>query len=117
MPGRLLLALLFVFAGVLHVLLTPIYQSIMPSFLPHSRLLVQISGVCEILGGLGLIFPITQQAAAWGLVALLVCVLPANVQMALHPKLWPSVPAWALWARVPLQLPLILWAWLYTRTP
>jgi uncharacterized membrane protein len=35
--------------------------------------------------------------------------------MALHPGQWPKIPVWALWARVPLQLPLIWWTWLYTR--
>jgi uncharacterized membrane protein len=115
MPGRLLFALLFLLAGALHFLLTPIYVSIMPPYLPHPALLVQISGVCEILGGLGLLFPLSQQAAAWGIIALLICVMPANIQMALHPELFPRIPTWALWGRIPLQLPLILWAWLYTR--
>ncbi len=114
MPARLLLAAVFVIAGLLHFLLTPLYVSIMPDYLPAHRLLVLMSGACEILGGLGLVFSFSRQAAAWGLVALLVAVMPANLQMALHPEHWPKIPAWALWARLPLQLPLIYWAWLYT---
>ncbi len=115
MVGRSLFAALFVIAGVLHFVLTPAYVGIMPACLPAPVLLVRVSGVCEILGGLGLLWPPARRAAAWGLVALLVCVMPANLNMALHAEQWPKIPVWALWARVPLQLLLIGWAWLYTR--
>lgn len=113
--GRAILSILFLIAGALHFLYTPVYLKIMPPYLPSPRLLVQISGVCEMLGGLGLLFPATQTLAAWGLVALLIAVLPANVQMAIEHARWPGIPLWMLWARVPLQLPLIWWAWIYTR--
>jgi len=48
-------------------------------------------------------------------VALLVCVWPANVYMAMRPELFPGIPVWALWVRVPLQVPMIWWALMYTR--
>ena len=115
MLPRLILAIIFILAGAAHFFFTRTYVSIMPPYLPAPTLLVQISGICEILGGIGLLIPATQQAAAWGIVALLVCVFPANLHMALHPDNWPAIPAWALWLRLPLQLPLIYWAWLYTR--
>lgn len=113
--GRILLAAMFVVAGILHFVLTPLYVRIMPPYLPAGRLLVQVSGVFEVLGGLGLLYPPTRRFAAWGLVALLVAVEPANVQMALDHARWRAIPEWALWLRVPLQLPLIWWAWIYTR--
>ena len=112
--ARLILAAIFVVAGILHFVFTPVYLRIMPPYLPSPRLLVQISGICEILGGLGLLLPATQRFAAWGLVALLLAVMPANIQMALNHASWPTIPEWALWARLPMQLPLIWWAWLYT---
>jgi uncharacterized membrane protein len=114
MAARTLLAVLFVVAGVAHLLITPVFVSIMPTYLPAPTLLVQISGIAEILGGLGLLIPATQPVAAWGLILLLFPVLPANLNMALHSSHWPSTPAWLLWARVPLQLPLLYWAFLYT---
>ncbi len=114
-PARLLMAALYLVAGSLHFLLTPTYLRIMPSYLPAPRLLVQISGAAEILGGLGLLLPATQTAAAWGLIALLIAVFPANLTMVTDPARFPSVPLWAAWLRLPLQLPLIYWAWLYTR--
>ncbi len=113
--GRFLLGAVFIVAGVLHFIATPVYIRIVPPYLPDPKLLVQISGLCEVLGGLGVLIPVTRRLAAWGLVALLIVVLPANVSMAMHPSQWPGIPVWALWARLPLQLPLILWAWLYTR--
>lgn len=114
--GRVVLAVLFMVAGTLHFLYTPVYLKIMPPYLPSPRLLVQISGVCEMLGGFGLLFPATQKLAAWELVALLIAVTPANVQMAIEHARWAAIPLWLLWVRVSLQLPIIYWAWIYTRS-
>ena len=55
-------------------------------------------------GGIGLLIAKLRRAAAWGLVALLIAVFPANVYMAIE-----SPHAWYLWARLPLQAPLIWW--------
>jgi uncharacterized membrane protein len=111
----MLLGVLFVFAGVMHFVATGRYVQIMPPMLPAPRTLVFISGVAEILGGIGVMLPGTRRMAAWGLVALLIAVWPANVYMAMVPERFPSVPLWALWARVPLQIPMIWWAWVYAR--
>ena len=113
--ARISLAIIFVVAGTLHFILTPVYLRIMPAYLPSPRMLIQISGICEILGGAGLLLPATQTFAAWGLIALLIAVMPANIQMALDHAKWSSIPEWVLWARLPMQLPLIWWAWLYAR--
>jgi uncharacterized membrane protein len=113
--GRILMGVIYMSAGVMHFVATRAYVHIMPDYLPAHRELVLISGAAEIAGGLGVMVPHTQRTAAWGLVALLVVVMPANVWMAQHPDLTPGVPGWALWVRLPLQLPLIWWAWRYTR--
>jgi hypothetical protein len=47
-------------------------------------------------------------------VVLLIALFPVNIQMALHPELMPSLPAWTLWARLPLQAVLIAWAYWFT---
>lgn len=112
--GRFALGVLFVGAGAMHFVATSVYVKIMPPMLPEPRLLVQMSGVAEMLGGIGVLVPQTRRAAAWGLVALLVAVMPANAYMAVDHAHWPKIPEWLLWARLPLQLPLILWAWMYT---
>ncbi len=109
--GRWALAILFLAAGSLHFLLPAPYRRIMPSQLPHPALLVAISGAAEMAGGLGLLFPRTKRAAAWELVLLLIAVFPANWHMAVIG--YPGIPHWALWLRLPMQLPLIWWAWRY----
>jgi uncharacterized membrane protein len=99
-------------AGAMHFIRTPFYLRMMPPWLPAHLLLVQISGVCEILGGLGLIVPRTRRLAAIGLIALLVAVFPANLQMALHPAEYLDIgPAIAFYVRLPLQFALIYAVW------
>ena len=113
--ARVLMGGLYVVAGVGHFVATRLYMSIMPDYLPAHRELVLLSGVAEIAGGVGVLLPQTRMAAAWGIIALLVCVMPANVWMVQHPELYPGIPVWALWLRLPLQGVLVWWAWLYTR--
>lgn len=109
------MGVLYVGAGVAHCVATRMYESAVPDYLPAHRELVLISGVAEIAGGLGVMFPATRRAAAWGIVALLIAVFPANIWMAQHPERFSTIPGWALWFRLPLQAVLIVWAWRYTR--
>ena len=114
--GRFVMGTLYVIAGVGHFVLTRFYVNIMPEYLPAHRELVLVSGVAEIAGGIGVMLRPTQRAAAWGVVLLLIAVMPANIWMVQHPERYPGIPLWAMWLRLPLQLPLIWWAWRYTRT-
>ena len=113
---RYLLAALMVFVGVQHFVDPEPFERIVPAVLPAPRALVYLSGVFEILGGLGLLLPRTRRAAAWGLIALYVAVFPANVNMAVNHiamgdhALSPVV----LWLRLPLQAVFIAWAWWLT---
>ena len=108
--SRYALALLFAGAGIWHFVHPATYLAIMPPVLPAPLLLVYLSGVAELLGGLGLLPARTRRAAGWGLLALLVAVFPANVYMALiHEQL--HIPGWVAWGRLPLQLPLLWWVW------
>jgi uncharacterized membrane protein len=117
MAGRVVLALIFVIAGTLHFAIPEAYLRIMPPLLPAHPLLIDISGAAEILGGIGLLVPSTRRFAAWGLVALLIAVWPANIYTAVAHLPLPGMAgeSWMQWLRVPLQLPLIYWAWMYTR--
>jgi uncharacterized membrane protein len=114
---RWLLALFMVAAGANHFVAASTYAAMVPVELPAPLMLVYISGIAEMLGGLGLLLPATRKLAAWGLVALYLAVFPANLNMAInHLPLGDSeVPSWALWARLPLQGVLIAWAWWFTR--
>jgi uncharacterized membrane protein len=87
----------------------------MPPYLPAPLALVYLSGLAEIGLGLGLLFRRTQQWAAWGTVALLIAVFPANVYMAQANDSLFHLPTWVVWSRLPLQLVLIGWAWRHTK--
>jgi uncharacterized membrane protein len=108
-----LLSIGFVVAGILHLVKPAAYVRIVPRWLPAPEMLVLVSGLCEIAGGLGLLLPVTRTAAGWGLVALLVAVFPANVQMLLDANAHGASRGWqtALAARLPLQAGLIWWVW------
>ena len=109
--GLGLAAALYVVAGALHFVKTDAYLKIMPPYIPWHLAMVRISGVCEILGGLGLLLPQTRRAAAWGLIALLIAVFPANVYMATNPieAGAASIAPILRWARLPLQVVLGWW--------
>ena len=103
-----LLAAIMAAMGLLHLVNPKPFVAVMPAGLPAPAALVAISGLAEIAGGVGLLFPATRVVAGWGLAALYVAVFPANVHMALHRSF--GLPAWLLWLRLPLQVPLVLWA-------
>jgi uncharacterized membrane protein len=113
----LLAAIFYVVAGALHFLKPEPYLRVMPPYIPWHVAMVRVSGVFEILGGLGLLVPETRRAAAWGLIALLIAVFPANIYMATHPidAGAVSIAPVLRWARLPLQLLLALWLLWYTR--
>jgi uncharacterized membrane protein len=86
------------------------YAEIVPSQLPAPYGLVYLSGVAELACAAGLALPRTRRAAGWATAALFVLVFPANVQMALDAGGRPDAYRWGTYARLPLQVPLILWA-------
>jgi len=113
---RVLLAVFMIVAGTLHWVTPEPFIQIVPSFLPYPVALVYISGVFEILGGIGLLVPPVSKAAAWGLIALFIAVFPANINMAVNQIQMDGIPDLDLlrWGRLPFQAVLIAWAWWYT---
>lgn len=112
---RYIFGLAFVLAGLNHFVNPDFYVRIMPPYLPWHLALVYVSGIAEVALGALLLVPRWSRLAAWGLVALLVAIFPANVYMAMHPEAFPDVAPLLLYVRLPLQGVLILWAWWYTR--
>lgn len=106
-----LIAVIFVVAGVMHFLRPRSYMAIMPPWLPAAAALVVVSGVFEILGGIGVLVPATRVIAGWGLIALLIAVFPANVQMLLNARAAhaSATAMTVLVARFPLQALLVYW--------
>lgn len=114
--SKVVMGVLFVLAGLNHFLSTDFYLRMMPPYLPWHETLVYISGLAEMFLGVLLLIPQTSAIAAWGLIALLIAVFPANLQMALNPSTFPEFSEIALWGRLPLQAILIAWAYWYTNS-
>jgi uncharacterized membrane protein len=101
---RLLAAAFWIFAGIMHFVIPRQYEAIVPAALANRRReIVAISGLAEIAGGIAVLPARTRRGARWWLLATLLAVYPANIEMALHPERFPKVPSPALWARLPVQ--------------
>lgn len=109
------MAVAYVLAGLNHFRAPGFYRPMMPPYLPAHDALIALSGVAEVLLGVGLMVPSTRVGAAWGVIALLVAVFPANLYMFQTGGAGYDVPRWALGLRLPLQAVLIAWAWWHTR--
>jgi uncharacterized membrane protein len=122
LPLGYLMGGIYVVAGIMHFVVPESYVQIVPPYLPAPLALVYLSGIAEVVLGLGVLHPRTRSYAAWGLIALLVAVFPANVYMATSGVVIEGASApirdpspVARWARLPMQVVLIAWAWWYTR--
>jgi uncharacterized membrane protein len=109
--ARVFLALLFIVASSPHFL-TDVELKIIPPFLPWRPVALYITGIFELLGGIGLLIPRFQRAAAWGLAALLVAIFPANIYHAVKKIQLGGILNSPLYhvIRSPLQAVLIWWA-------
>jgi uncharacterized membrane protein len=107
----IVLGVTFLFAGAMHFIIPRQYIAIMPEYLPAHRELVYASGVAEMAGGAGVLSERTRRPAGFWLIATLIAVFPANVNMALHPDRFARIPPAALWVRLPFQAVFIRWVW------
>lgn len=109
-----LMAALYIIAGLNHFRVPRVYERMIPPAFTAPKALNITSGLTEIVFGILLCMPQTSAFAAWGIIALLIAIFPANVYMLMNKKAGMGVPKWILILRLPLQLVLIWWAWLYT---
>lgn len=118
---RLLMWLLsfnFAAAGFAHLLAPDFFVAIIPPGLPNPEWLNVLSGLAEIVLAVYLLEPRTRVYAAWGMIALLIAVFPANVYQAMA-NIGPEGPGTGVpafnYARLPFQALFAVWAWWYTR--
>jgi uncharacterized membrane protein len=112
-----MMGVFYLVAGLAHFLRPDFYLPMMPPWLPAHRELIFVSGVAEAGLGLTVFVPGLRRIAAWGIIALLIAIFPANLHIALH-----DVPLFGAthgagvwnWVRLPFQAVLIAWAWSYT---
>jgi uncharacterized membrane protein len=112
--SMVIMAILYVAAGAWHFVRPGVYLKIMPPYLPAHLTLVYLSGLAEIVAGVLLLIPAFRSWGAWGVIALLIAVFPANFYMLQRGGEAFGLPDWALVVRLPLQGLLIAWAYWYT---
>lgn len=105
------LAVLFVFTGIAHF---NRMKHDLARMVPHpfpAMVMVYLTGVCEFLGALGLAIPSVRRYAAIALIAMLVCLLPANIKASLQGLTLRGKVATPLWLRIPMQVLFIGLLW------
>lgn len=112
---KYLLGILLVVGGIAHFTKTEFYLKAMPSYLPLHEFIVYASGLLEIMLGVLLVFSKTTRKAALGIILLFIAVFPANINMYINHQDFPEMSESTLLFRLPIQLLLIGWAYIYTR--
>ncbi|HEX2723315.1 MAG TPA: DoxX family protein [Gemmatimonadaceae bacterium] len=117
--NHFLIAALFIVAGVVHFLVPDRYAGIMPGWVPFPREMVYVSGVLEIAGGVGVLIPGVRRLTGICLIALLIAVFPANLQMLANAINGDASTLYktALFLRLPLQPLMIVWIYRATLRP
>ncbi len=106
--ARVGLGVAMAFAGVAHLAMPAPFLQHLPPWTPAAEAVIVLTGIIEIaLGAALLLRHPWRRRAGLALAAYLVAVFPGNVYMAVEPG---DVPRWLAIARLPLQVPLVLWA-------
>lgn len=109
-----ILSLVFCVAGIFHFIKPKAFMRIMPLYLPYPKLLVYLSGIAEIIAGVGLLFSTTKSYSAWLIIVLLIGFFPVHIHMLVNKKAGLNIPKSLLVFRLFLQFALIYWAYQYT---
>ncbi|GGW71195.1 putative membrane protein [Winogradskyella epiphytica] len=111
--GLYLMAGMYMVAGLIHFIKPKMYMRIMPKYLPNHKALVYLSGLAEILLGIGLCIPVLKTLSIYGIIAMLSVFLLVHFYMLSGEKASAGIPKWILILRLPLQFGLMYWAWMY----
>lgn len=104
---------MYILAGIFHFIKPKMYMRIMPRYIPNHKAMVYLSGVAEIILGIGLCFAITQHLAIYGIITMLAAFLLVHFYMLSNEKAAAGIPKWVLVFRLPLQFGLMYWAFSY----
>ncbi|MEP2278369.1 MauE/DoxX family redox-associated membrane protein [Maribacter sp.] len=110
-----LMGAIYIFAGIMHFIRPKVYLRIMPRYLPAHKTLVLLSGVAEVLLGMGLFFKETKDLSIYGIIAMLAVFLLVHFYMLSSKKASAGVPKWLLFLRLPIQFILMYWAFIYLK--
>jgi uncharacterized membrane protein len=115
MIGRVIVVVWFVVGGIGHFVLTRTFVSVVPPYIPFPLEMVYFTGVCEIAGGLALLYKPLRHIAGLCLIALAICVTPVHIQMLIEADKYAALGPAILWGRLILQ-PIFIWmVWASTR--
>lgn len=110
-----LMVILYILAGLNHFRNPGMYIKIIPPIFKNPKVINILSGTAEIVLGILLTLSFSTHIAAWGIIALLIAIFPANLYMYQNKKASFGLPKWILFIRLPLQFVLIFWAYQYTQ--
>lgn len=115
MLGRVVVVTWFLLGGIGHFVLTKMFVSVVPPYVPFPLEMVYFTGLCEIAGALAVLYKPLRHVAGWCLIALSICVTPVHVQMLIEADKYASIGPFILWARLLFQ-PVLIWIiWASTR--
>ena len=97
------MGIFYIIVGIKHFQDPSWFVQIVPPILPYKYELVYISGFFEVLLGILLMIPKFQSIAAKGLMALLICVYPANIYLAQTNGVAMGISPLIAWGRLPFQ--------------
>ncbi|HPH84780.1 MAG TPA: DoxX family membrane protein [Ferruginibacter sp.] len=109
-----IMAIFYISAGANHFRNPGTYYTIIPPYFSNPQLLNTVSGIAEILLGILLVIPSTRKFAAYAIIAMLIAFIPAHIYMIEAGFCIKTfcLPVWALWARLLILQPLLIfWAW------
>ncbi|WP_299439626.1 MauE/DoxX family redox-associated membrane protein [uncultured Aquimarina sp.] len=108
-----ILSAIFIIAGIFHLIKPKAFMRIMPLYIPYHRQLVYLSGIAEIVAGLGLLFSQTRFFSLWTMIGMLILFFPVHIHMLVNKKASLKLPKPVLFFRLLLQFGLIYWVHLY----
>lgn len=118
LSGRIAMCLMLAFTSIAHFVFYKGMMMMLPQFIPFKKIVVYLTGIMEILGGICLLIPTTQYVAAVLLIAFFILLLPANIIAAykkvdIEKATHNGNGLTYLWFRVPLQVLFIAWTWYF----
>ena len=119
LSARIAMCAMLCFTAIAHFVFTKGMTMMIPSQIPFRTQLIYITGLIEIILGIGLLISGFEIYAAWGVNVFLIIILPANIYAALN-KIdyqkgnFDGNGISYLWFRIPLQLFFITWTYLST---
>ena len=117
LAGRIAMACMLTFTAIGHFVFAKGMAAMIPSIIPYKMQLILLTGVMEVLFGVGLLFPKTKLLASWVIIVFFILLLPANIRAAINNINYQTGELdgpglMYLWFRVPLQILFIIWVYI-----